>query len=167
MMYCIKCGKQIPDDSRFCSFCGQKVVTVVEENAAPITPPPQPASTNTASGGSASMCASPSAGSVVEKGASNPSCAQGKVRQMPISVHFSSSMTTARYMLFSRSFALVCPCFHYINAFSTCKEPLRGLGRPCASKHRVYMAQGATLTVQPYSEAVPRHETYDYGGVQQ
>lgn len=42
MMYCIKCGKQIPDDSRFCSFCGQKVVTVVEENAAPITPPPQP-----------------------------------------------------------------------------------------------------------------------------
>ena len=41
-MYCIKCGKQIPDDSRFCSFCGQKVVTVVEENAAPITPPPQP-----------------------------------------------------------------------------------------------------------------------------
>lgn len=42
MMYCIKCGKQIPDDSRFCSFCGQKVVTVVEENAAPVTPPPQP-----------------------------------------------------------------------------------------------------------------------------
>ena len=41
-MYCIKCGKQIPDDSRFCSFCGQKVVTVAEENVAPVTPPPQP-----------------------------------------------------------------------------------------------------------------------------
>ena len=41
-MYCIKCGKQIPDDSRFCSFCGQKVVTIVEETSAPVTPPPQP-----------------------------------------------------------------------------------------------------------------------------
>ena len=41
-MYCIKCGKQIPDDSRFCSFCGQKVVTIVEETPAPVTPPPQP-----------------------------------------------------------------------------------------------------------------------------
>lgn len=40
-MYCIKCGKQIPDDSRFCSFCGQKVVTIVEETPAPVTPPPQ------------------------------------------------------------------------------------------------------------------------------
>ena len=40
-MYCIKCGKQIPDDSRFCSFCGQKVVTIVEEIPAPVTPPPQ------------------------------------------------------------------------------------------------------------------------------
>ena len=41
-MYCIKCGKQIPDDSRFCSFCGQKVVTVVEETPALVTSPPQP-----------------------------------------------------------------------------------------------------------------------------
>lgn len=40
-MYCIKCGKQIPDDSRFCNFCGQKVVTVVEGNPAPVTPPQQ------------------------------------------------------------------------------------------------------------------------------
>lgn len=43
-MYCIKCGNQIPEDSRFCSFCGQKVVTVVEETPAPITPSLQPQS---------------------------------------------------------------------------------------------------------------------------
>ena len=24
-MYCYKCGKQIPDDSRFCPFCGAEV----------------------------------------------------------------------------------------------------------------------------------------------
>lgn len=24
-MYCINCGKQIPDDSKFCSFCGAKI----------------------------------------------------------------------------------------------------------------------------------------------
>lgn len=25
LMYCTKCGKQIPDDSQFCSFCGDEV----------------------------------------------------------------------------------------------------------------------------------------------
>lgn len=25
LMYCTKCGQQIPDDSKFCSFCGAKV----------------------------------------------------------------------------------------------------------------------------------------------
>ena len=40
-MYCIKCGKQIPDDSRFCSFCGQKVVSVIEETPVTVTPPSQ------------------------------------------------------------------------------------------------------------------------------
>ena len=24
-MYCTNCGKEIPDDSVFCTFCGQKV----------------------------------------------------------------------------------------------------------------------------------------------
>lgn len=34
-MFCIKCGKQIDDDSRFCLFCGEKVVQISfsDENA--------------------------------------------------------------------------------------------------------------------------------------
>ena len=27
-MYCRKCGKQIPDDSRVCEYCGEEVVVV-------------------------------------------------------------------------------------------------------------------------------------------
>ena len=32
-MYCIKCGKQVPDDSAFCAYCGEKQAAI---------PPPQP-----------------------------------------------------------------------------------------------------------------------------
>ncbi len=40
-MYCSKCGKKIPDESRFCPECGEQL-------GAPSQPPPQPE--NTAAG---------------------------------------------------------------------------------------------------------------------
>lgn len=53
MMYCNRCGKQIPDDSVFCSGCGAKVAPAVSapvqepmpapEAASPQTPAPEPA----------------------------------------------------------------------------------------------------------------------------
>ncbi len=39
MIYCSNCGKQIPQDSKFCTFCGVQVgvVPVVEPTHAPVT----------------------------------------------------------------------------------------------------------------------------------
>lgn len=32
-MYCINCGKEIDNDSKFCCFCGKEVAITIEENA--------------------------------------------------------------------------------------------------------------------------------------
>lgn len=32
MMFCVKCGKHISDESKFCSFCGSKVDSEVYNN---------------------------------------------------------------------------------------------------------------------------------------
>ena len=37
-MYCKKCGSPIPDDSRFCNYCGTSVSPVVQQPAVPQSP---------------------------------------------------------------------------------------------------------------------------------
>ena len=57
MIYCLNCGKGIPDQSKFCTFCGTAIATadaklpetntptVPEQSSNPIPPPPQFVST--------------------------------------------------------------------------------------------------------------------------
>lgn len=44
-MFCIKCGKEIPDSAQFCNHCGNKVVTVQTQPAQNVRPQVQPQQT--------------------------------------------------------------------------------------------------------------------------
>ena len=44
-MFCTNCGNQIPDDTRFCPFCGVRIAPVPEDSEVPAEPAPsEPAS---------------------------------------------------------------------------------------------------------------------------
>lgn len=46
-MFCINCGKQIPDDAIFCPYCGAKISSIHLENLKElpvVKRPPQPSS---------------------------------------------------------------------------------------------------------------------------
>lgn len=52
MIYCSNCGKAIPDESKFCTFCGTAIALVDPQKPVPETPAPkplQPVAANTAS----------------------------------------------------------------------------------------------------------------------
>lgn len=56
-MFCIKCGKEIPNDAQFCNFCGNKVHSIV--HTAPPAPQAQPSSKPASSQASSEHQAAP------------------------------------------------------------------------------------------------------------
>jgi uncharacterized membrane protein YvbJ len=39
-MFCSQCGKKLPDDAKFCMFCGTKVITVDDQDVENKVSPP-------------------------------------------------------------------------------------------------------------------------------